>query len=181
MTELIKTIPLVICLQLIGMFNALAAVNAQERHEPSVAYSQTQGEITVRIEKIVIERIFNEPAWLEGADKAVANAIQRRLPAKGVTSFFSVVGDVKTYGPVKISFANQQEVDTFSATRSFSPSKWQTRLPRLKLDPNAAGVESYFLVDAQTKTSDLYPAQIEIEVTTSAGKKVSFRFKDVDF
>lgn len=181
MTKLIKLIPLVLCLQTFGLFDSLTAVTAQVRHEPTVVYSQTQGEITVRIEKILIERIYNEPAWLDGVDKGVADGIQRRLPAKGVTSLFSVIGDVKEYGPVKINFANKQEVDTFSAYRFFSPSKWRPRLPRLKIEPNASGVESYFLVDAHTKTSELFPAQIEIEVTTSAGKKIAFKFKDVDF
>ena len=141
----------------------------------------------MRIEKITVERIFNEPAWLEAtrkesklADTGVAEFLRQSLPPKQFTCFVSVVGDTKTLGPTEITFADKR-TSKWSSARFFSPPKWQPRLPGLALDPTASGMEAQLLLSGETRISELFPAQIQVQVTIASGKTLTFAFKDVEF
>ena len=180
-------IPIIGCAALAGILSACAALDAQEPPEPRSFHSQTQHGITVRIEKITVERIFNEPAWLEAirkesklGDTDVAEFLRQSLPPKQLTCFVSVVGDTKTLGPTEITFADNKTLKGSSA-RFFSPPKWQPRLPGLALDPTASGIEAQFLLSGETRISEIFPAQIQVQVTTASGKELTFAFEDVEF
>jgi hypothetical protein len=169
-----------------AVFQAYSPLQAQEPPEPRNHHSQTQDGITVRIETVSVARIYNEPAWIE-AKKAeskykerVADVLRRGLPPKEVTWFVSVVGDTKVLGPTKVTFADNQ-VSVRSLSAFFSPPKWQPRLPLLAVDPKASGIETHLSVSGETQTSDLFPAQIQVQVTTVRDKELTFVFQNVEF
>jgi hypothetical protein len=140
----------------------------------------------VRIEKVSVERIFNEPAWLEANKEELqlksgdVAFLPRVLPVKQVTWSVSVIGDTTNLGPIKVRFADKQ-ISNRSSTRFFSPSKWQSRLPQLVVDPQASGIETQLSVNAETRISDLFPAAIQIQATTTDGRELMFEFKNVRF
>jgi len=181
-------IPIICCGSLLaGMLFACAILEAQEPLEPRSFHSQTQDGITVRIEKVTVERIFNEPAWIEAmrkerniADGDGAELVRQCLPLKQFTCFVSVTGATKTLGPTKISFADNQ-VPKISSARFFSPPKWQSRLPDLAVAPKASGIKTQILLAGETRISELLPAQIEVQVTAANGKTSTFAFRNVDF
>ena len=168
------------------MNNECATLAAQQPPEPRTFHCQTQDGITVRIEKITVERIFNEPAWIEAREKEskteahVTAPLRRSLPPKEVVLFVSVVGDTKMLGPTKVTFADNQ-TSARSRTRFFSPPKWQPRLPLLAVEPEASGIETHLSVSGETQTSDLFPVQVQVQVTTVRGQELTFVFRNVEF
>jgi hypothetical protein len=168
------------------MIYACATLAAQQPPEPRTFHCQTQDGITVRIEKVSVARIYNEPAWLEAKRKEAkiedrrADFLRQNLPPKEVRLFVSVVGDTKELGPTKVTFADNQ-TSARSRTRFFSPPKWQPRLPLLAVEPEASGIETHLSVSGETQTSDLFPAQIQVQVTTVRGQELTFVFRNVEF
>ena len=169
-----------------AIFHAYSPLQAQEPPEPRNHHCQTQDGITVRIEKVSVARIYNEPAWIEARREESniedhdADFLRRNLPLKEVTLFVSVVGDTKMLGPIKVTFADNQ-TSRRSGTSLFSPPKWRTRLPQLAVDPRASGIETHLSVNGETQTSDLFPAQVQVQVTTARGKESTFLFRNVEF
>jgi hypothetical protein len=179
-------LPLFLSLSVAGIFHAYTTLDAQQRPEPRTLHSQTQDGIAVRIEKVTVQRIFNEPAWIEAREKEskteahVTAPLRRSLPPKEAVLFVSVVGDTKMLGPTKVTFADNQTSER-SGTRFFSPPKWQPRLPQLAVDPEASGIETRLSVSGKKQTSDLFPAQIQVQVTTVRGQELTFVFRNVEF
>ena len=113
-------------------------------------------------------------------NEAVERFIKRNLPAKTVTYYVSIVGETKMLGPTKIDFAD--EVEAFaSGARFFSPPKWQPRLPKLAVEPTASGIEAQYMLSGNPQISDVFPVQIEVQVTAVNGNKLTFVFKNVEF
>ena len=119
------------------------------------------------LEKVTVERILNEEAWLEENGKGTKDpkiregqieAARSILPVKRISCFVSVLGDVTVYGPTKIVPANGEVVIVSSGASSASPPAWQRRLPKLAVNPEAAGIETWMIVSAKTTISDLFPA-----------------------
>ena len=52
---------------------------------------------------------------------------------------------------------------------------------KLAVDPKASGIETHLSVSGETQTSDLFPAQIQVQVTTARGKELTFVFQNVEF
>ncbi len=175
------------CVTLIGTFLTGATLDAQESQDRRQVHSQTQQGITVRLEKVTLERIFNASAWIKAEQEkpnagkqAFKSFLEQSLPAKFCTFYVSVVGETKTLGPTKIKFTGEVET-VASVLRFFSPPKWQPRLPKLAVDPTASGIESQHLLDGNTQISDVFPSQIEVQVTDANGKELTFVFENVEF
>lgn len=170
-----------------GLLITQPVLMAQEHPTPRHVHSRTQDGITVQVESVAIERVFNEAAWLRqyaGEDwkqELTEADLQHLLPAKTLTIFVSVRGSARTYGPVIIASPGINPGGRFSGLKVTSPPKWQTRRPRLPVDPDATGLEWYSTIDAETQVDDLFPADLEVFVETESGEKLRFEFADVEF
>ena len=158
----------------------------QERQPTGNAYSSTKDGITVQLEKVAVSRILNSQAFLKSKEvqtsqgNQIPDGLKEHLPARLVTFSVSVIGETTQLGVSKIGFTNGKRTIA-SASRFYSPPKWQRRLPNLVLAPKANGIESQLLLRGDTKISDLFPTQIEVQVTTKRGKILKFAFDGVTF
>ena len=171
------------------MFLLLGSVDhaiAQDSSQARATRSQTQKGVTIQLEKITVERIVNSPALIEAEKKQSklrkedVEVLRQHLPARLVSFFFSVQGETKKLGPTKTDFANEGKVFS-SVSRFFSPPKWQAQLPKLVVDPKASGIEVRYLLKGSTRISDVFPAEVEVQVTTTDGNTLTFKFDRVEF
>ena len=178
---------IIICIALFGVFHVPSLLIAKAPPNPRLVHAQTQGGISVQIEKITIERVFNEAAWLQrhgGANwkqKLSDAEVRRLLPAKAVTFFVSVTGKAKGFGPTKVDFPNHQTTNSIMGLKVSGPPNWQPRLPTLSVDLKATGMELWHVVDAETQIKDLFPATMEVQVTAESGQKLTFVFEKIEF
>lgn len=168
---------------------------ATDRHrDAGASHEQTRDGVTVRIEKIVRERVFNSVAWLRkqyGQDwpKEVPPDFTPE-PFQVVRVFVSVTTNETAPGPIKKTggslklgkkLSNGQSKWGPLISASFDPPLWQKELPDLKVDPEARGASFLKVVHRDTRIEDLSPAELRFQVTTSEGKEVEFLFSDLEF
>ena len=169
-----------------GVLITCAHADAQVTQTPANAFSATQDGITVQLEKVTVDRILNSRAWLKAKanaskqGKAIAEQLQEHLPARLVTFSVSVVGETKKMGVQKVEFAVDRR-GVSSENRFFSPRKWRPRLPDIEVDPQAGGIESQHLITGTTQLSEIFPARIEVQVTTPDDKVLKFSFENIEF
>ncbi len=171
---------------LIGVLHSSNKLDAQETPASNAGHSSTQEGVTVQIEKVTVDRILNTSAWLKAKEeeskrgKEVVESLRQHLPARLVAFSLSVVGETKGLGPTRMDFVDGKQ--TLSSTdKFFSSTKWKTHLRDLKIDPNAKGIETRILLDGKTKLSAIFPARLEVQVTKSDGKELTFVFENIEF
>ena len=171
---------------LIGLSAPCDHLDAQGSPTPRAAHSQTQDGITVQLEKVTVERIVNTSAWLKATEnesksgKLTTELLKKHLPGRLVTLSVSVMGPVKQWKISKIDFVDGKRTVT-AAYNYFSPAKWQRHLANLAVAPTAYGVESQHLLNGKTQLADVFPAKMEVKVTTVQGKELTFVIRDIEF
>lgn len=168
---------------------SMASLHAEEPRQPRTHAKTRQG-VTVTIEKVVLERILNEPAWIEagvaGQEDPDHNDLRRKayrqaLPVKQLTCFISVAGETKVHGPVKVDLAEDQALPIASGAAFFSPPKWQPQVPNLIVDPEAGGIRAWLNLGAKVPLAKIFPVRIEVKVTSADGEVLTFEFENVKF
>lgn len=184
--NLAKKLSIVVFTILIGSPLSCDYVSAQESPKAENLHRSTQDGITVQLEKVTVERILNPSAWLKAKEeesrdgKEIAEQLRKQLPARLVLLSVSVIGETKGLGPTKIDFVDGKRTVS-SVDRFFSPPKWQPRLPGLVVDPKANGIETQLLLSGDAQLSEIFPTNVEVQVTTATGKKLTFVFENVEF
>jgi hypothetical protein len=157
--------------------------------EPRVQLEQTQNGVTVRIEKITVERVLNEPAWLRrigGADwqqKFSDEQLTALLPGKCVTLSISFSSDKKIINQAitALEFSMSDQKHSFRGTTAFDQRSWKARLDPLPVDPKAIGLEVWKVVPPQARIQDMFPARLVVETTTEDRRESRFVFDHIEF
>ncbi len=151
------------------------AENAQSQYE------QTQGGVTVRIEKITFERVTNGPAWFRrqyGADwrKYVWKDFQNDS-FRIIRVFVSETppGKDRTFS---FELGRGSQVGSHGVAE-FDPKVWQRQLPDLDVDPAARGIIFWARVKDDATIEDLFPGEVKFDVTTENGKTFTFQFNNL--
>ncbi len=162
---------------------AFSGFAADSQRSARSLYEESREGITVRLEKVTLERILDEPAWFrerhgpDWKETLSDGEIGIKLPVRLVCFLVSVLGDADKYGPVNVTFADYQS--NIGGLAAFSPPMWQSHITSVKVDPGATGLEKWYHVRDKTTLDDLFPATVEVHVTTKSGKKLTFVFRNV--
>ncbi|RMF41878.1 MAG: hypothetical protein D6753_08875 [Planctomycetota bacterium] len=162
-------------------------VVAQTPKQPQIVHAQTQDGIRVQIEKISLERVFNEPGWLQRyageqwKEKLSSTDLDGLLPIRVVTVFVSVSGKAVGYGPAKLEFPNYAPKNRVMGTVISGAPMWKTQVPSVAVDPGATGMQVWHLVGHDARIRDLLPLSLEVQITTEAGNQLTFVFEEIEF
>ncbi len=173
-------------LPVVGVFVTLAliglALAEEDKTPPRALHEQSQNGVTVRLESVTIERVYNEAAFWEkeiGADWKKNRIAGARPPKWIVYVFVSVVDCGNNSGPVMVEFTNYKT--NVSGESHFSPPSWQKQFRTIEVDPKARGHMNRYLIYESTKLTDLFPATVTVHTTNKSGDKLEFVFKNVEF
>jgi hypothetical protein len=142
---------------------------------------QTRDGVTVRIEKITLERVLNGPGWLR---KQYDFDWQKYVPKdfqsdsfRVVQVFMSVSGAAE--GGASSSFELGKGVSRIDGIAEFAPSMWRRRLPDVEVDHAALGLIYWAVIEGDKSLEAIFPVKAKLKVTTEGDKKVEFTFTDI--
>lgn len=143
---------------------------------------QTRDGVTVRIEKVSLDRILNGAGWLR---KVHSPDWQKHVPKDFYSDsfrvariFVSVNGGTK--GTSSFEFGkNPSRVTRISGVAEFDPPLWQRQLPDIEVDEAAKGHIFWAVIEGDTAIDAVFPATVGLEVITEDGKKTKFVFDDL--
>ena len=159
---------------------ALAFASAARADVPLVLHEQTQGGVTVRIEKVAIERVLNEPGWLARHFRAAGQEEQAKadgyFPARFVKVYLTVTGN---FGTVKVELA-KPATQLVNGQRRHAPHDWLTNCDTIAVpDDDATGYEVWRHIPAGADWQELFPNTIQVRAVNQNGQPVEFTFDDV--
>lgn len=175
------------------LFLGLVAACATTRFVPAVHANDSPGEaprgavqtrdgVTVRIEKVSLDRILSGPGWLRN----VFGPDWQKYVPKGFRSdsfrvarvFVSVNGGGK--GSSSFDFGKgQPRITQMSGTAQFDPNVWQRQLLDIEVDKAAKGYLFWAVIEDDAAIDAVFPATVTLEVDTGVGKKTKFVFDDL--
>lgn len=185
--SLVLIVATIISVNLIPLTNLRADEHLSKKQSP---HTRVQGDITVQLEKISVERIYNPAAWLKSAtngmkkDRAMefVKMYESELPLKAISIYLSVTGETKQLGPCRIKFADPDKAKKIYVYSKFSsPPSWDKRVQMMEVDPKANGIQEYLLIPGDIQVSDLFPLDLEVSVTDLSNKEVKFIYEKVNF
>ena len=142
---------------------------------------QTRDGVTVKVEKLAVERVLNGAGWLR---KEFGPDWRTRVPADFDPAsfwvfrvFISVCGHTEGWTASSLELGKGQT--RIGGAAVFDPSPWQGRLPDVAVDPEAKGLMLWAVVEGGVRIERLSPAKAKLEVTTADGKKMEFVFTDL--
>lgn len=157
-------------------------------------YEQTRNGITVRVERIAVEQIFNVKGWIRKQDGMHLPPNFEPVPFQIVHVFVSVIIDDAKVGKIKdthVSFELAESPKIVSPVSGFklgmggsaffAPPMWQKQLPNIEVDPQAKGAHFHKAVSRNAKIEDLFPAKLKYQFTTADGEKIEFLFPNLEF
>lgn len=173
---------------------ATGAGRAQGREiQGAASYQQTRDGVTVRIEKIARERVFNSVGWFRQQDgpdwQRFAPPGFEPKPFQVVRVFVSVTRDEAKADQIKGWSGSLELAKVRPAAPSewrprgsayFDPPLWQRQLPEIEIDPDAKGALFLKVVERNANAEELFPAELRFEVTTGQGKQLEFLFSDLE-
>ena len=173
----------------LGLVAAFAAIRsgpeARANEDPAEAPTgavQARDGVTVRVEKVSLERILNGPGWLRKVydpdwQKYVPNGFHSDS-FRVARVFVSVNGGVKA--TTSLDFGKGQPRTTqMSGVAVFDPAVWRRQLPDIEVDEAAKGYIFWAVIEDDAAIDAVFPATVTLEVDTDDGKKAKFVFDDL--
>jgi hypothetical protein len=151
---------------------------------PTVLEQEVNG-ITIQIEKVTVDRVYNEVGYLQRSDTQW-EAPGRSHPSQFWRSF-RIVRVFTTYPKGregtkvvshKLTFANGA-TGSAEGVSAYSPPMWQKRNPDIMVDPKALGEEYWIHLDNAQPTETLFPASLTITFTGEDGQVTEFNFDEI--
>jgi protein-S-isoprenylcysteine O-methyltransferase Ste14 len=149
---------------------------------PTPRYEQTRDGVTVRLEKVSVERIYNVRGFLDRhyppqrADKAAVRPMVNDMASCGslrlIRFLVTYEGTVKSLG-VSIE---HPDFEQRLGGEVFTSHDFQQRLPHIALQPDVSGAEIYSLVPEGVVPNQLFPCAVRVMITTRSGSETPFEF-----
>ena len=146
---------------------------------------QTEDGVTVRLQKVTVDRIFDVDAFLDRHyDPAnESNVAVRELAAQSavdgslrlVRLFFSYSGTVAGHD-VTVSFP---DFEPAVSGEFHVASQWKQHFVHLQVEDQASGTEQYFVVPSDVAFDRLFPCNAQMTIEKAGGGKLSFQFSAV--
>ena len=167
----------------------LQAQNRQPRAR--ALYEQSRLGVTVRLEKIAVQRVLvnlkrpdKAEKWEQG--QTIEQQLQKNLEQHrretqlAVSIFISVSGGGNRYGPIKIDYLKDHKPSNH-ATVFKSPPLWVPYVQGIDVDPEATGIKETHYLPTELSLRDLFPIKVTVDAITKTGEKVKFTYKNVTF
>lgn len=167
---------LLVCATLLASAGGNSDAQAPVRENDASALTQKAGGITVGIEKVGIDRVLNEPAYLDDTVVEYRGSSFRFL--RVLVSYKGA--SVKTER-ITISCANgAEEHIQAGGTISYAPQPWKTRLMGINVDPEARGFERWMHFDKTVDIQGIFPIEVTIIFKLENDKTETFQFNDLE-
>jgi hypothetical protein len=144
--------------------------------------NQSRNGVTVRIEKVTLERVMDGPAWFRKAygpdwQKYVTSDLRTdSCSFRIVRIFVSVSGSVKKQA-LSCEFSRDQS--RMDGVAEFGARGWRRQLPDMDVDPEVRGLIFWAIIKGDATIEQLFPGEVKLDVTTERGEKATFKFADL--
>lgn len=133
---------------------------------------QSIGKVTMRVEKIAIQRMIAEPPIVK------RYGLRRADFERTVSVLISIRGGGNNHGPITIDFA-KDDTQAVAPLMHMSPQAQGTT--GVSFDAKAEYMELWFTIPADASLGDLFPATLEFHTTDRSEKPLRFLFKKLTF
>jgi hypothetical protein len=145
-------------------------------------YEQSRNGVTVRIEKVTLDRVTNGPAWFRKAygpdwQKHVTSILRTDSCSFRIVRIFVSVSGSVTKQALSCEFGRDQS--RMDGVAEFGARGWRRQLPDMDVDPEATGLISWAIVEAGASIDQLFPVKVELDVIAEDGEKATFQFADL--
>jgi protein-S-isoprenylcysteine O-methyltransferase Ste14 len=147
-------------------------------------FEQTKKGVTVRLEKVTVERIYHVRGFLDRhypKDRQEKQAVRRMLERSGesplrlVRIFFSYTGPVQRIG---VNVTHPRFEQRIGGEVHIS-NTFQDRLQHIALEEDMSGAEIYAVVPEMVDMDEVFPCDVRVAITTQDGDEPTFHFSDV--